>query len=217
MKLSKIQIIVLVILFYIQINKTTQPFIPDLSAAEFESRTIAGLHVMLSESPFDQSEPTIESVLNDQTETDAAVNADSTDNNGDQQDTSIEQNNSSESVATKNARLVLLTDPINCAPCRMLELNVISRIKSDEGKKLNWKVGNGEDTSLQILDRNKDYDKFMYYINELNKFTKNGVGIPVMFKVTDAGEIDKASVKMGSMTMKEFGEYYNGLFDQNIN
>lgn len=202
MKLSKIQIIVLALLFYIHINKTSQPFVPDLSAAEFESRTIAGLHVMLSESPFEQSEPTIESLLSEESP---------------QQEGSSEQSNSSETATIINSRLVLLTDPINCGPCRNLEANVISRLKSDEGKNLSWKIGPEDTNNLQILDRNKDFNPFMDYIAELNKFIKNGVGIPVMFKVGPDGKIDQSSVRMGSMTMKEFGDYYNGLFNQNIN
>lgn len=202
MKLSRLQIIILLLLFYIQMNKTSQPFTPDLSAAEFESRTIAGLHVMLSESPFEQSDPTIESLLEDQNL---------------QEETKSAENNSNEIVATTNARLVLLTDPINCAPCRNLEANVISRLKGDEGKSANWKIGTDENNNIQVVDRNKDFDKFMDYIADLNKFIKNGVGIPVMFKVDQDGNIDQSSVRMGSMTMKEFGEYYNGLFNQNAN
>ena len=200
MKLTKIQIIILCALFYLHFNKNPQTFTPDLSAAEFESRTIAGLNVMLSESPFEESEPTIESLL--------------TEDNV-QQESITPENTVSEIVATKNARIVLLTDPVNCGPCRTLDFNVISRIKSDEGKTLKWKVGPDENNSLQLLDRNKSPEEFNKYLTELNKFVKGGVGIPIMFKVDENGDIDQSSVRMGSMTMKEFGEYYNGLFYKN--
>ena len=196
MKLSKIQIFVLILLFVYHFNKQKEVFTPDLSAAEFESRTIAGLNVMLSESPFDQTEPTVESVLNE----DLGVQVEPP-----------EQKQEEVAPVEKKRRLILLTDPINCGPCRTLESLVISRLKGEEGKKLGWSVGVEETNKLQVVDRNKDEEKFLDYLKKLNVFYKNGVGIPVMFIIDEDGNVDKSSINMGSMSMKEFGEYYNGI------
>jgi hypothetical protein len=154
---------------------------------------------MLSESPFEETEPTVESVLNEETEL--------------QQDPQPQQ----EPVVEKKKRLILLTDPINCGPCRSLESLVISRLSADEGKKLGWTVGTDESKMLQVIDRNKAGQQFSEYINKISTIKKTGVGIPLMFVIDEEGNIDESTINMGSMTMLEFSRYYNGIFIKNDN
>lgn len=101
-------------------------------------------------------------------------------------------------------RIVLVTQPRLCAPCRKIDNNIVSVLKNEAHQKSGWKVGNTSDNNLQILDLDSSED-----IKEVERLGLSFLGIPIFFKIKADGTIDENSVHEGEMSYAEFIKYSN--------
>lgn len=184
MKLSKVQVIILIILFFIWKNKSSpNNYVADVSNLNLQSKTVSGLNVLLSD-----------------------INPSEYEN---QYSISKSENNTPKIL---KERLVLLTDSINCAPCIQFERSVLNFLTNQENKSLGWRVGNRSDDHLQIVDINYDRDLFESYVTILSVNGIYDVGTPMLFKITNDNKVQPDAVSYGYITANEFLDYYQAHF-----
>lgn len=86
-------------------------------------------------------------------------------------------------------RVICLTNLKTCAPCIKLE-STMSLFDTDRYQKLGWTKGPERTNMIEIVDINKDMDKFNIYADKLNKFDdKLVLGTPTLIKIDRSGKI----------------------------
>lgn len=180
MKLSKTQIIILIILFFVWKNKNqTNNYVADIASLNRQAKTVSGLNILLSDIQPSEYENQY-SITKTEAQTPKVL----------------------------KERLVLLTDSINCAPCIQFERSVLNFLKNEENKSLGWRVGNRNDDHLQIVDYNYNKELFEYYITVLSVNGIYDVGTPMLFKITNDNKIEADAVSYGYITTEEFLDFY---------
>ena len=51
----------------------------------------------------------------------------------------------------KKVRMILVTDPPNCGPCRDLEKTLLATLRNEQHKKAGWTIGNSDTDTIQVL------------------------------------------------------------------
>lgn len=186
MKLSKFQIIILVVLFFIWKNQNGggidgPNYIADIARLNQEAKVVSGLNILLSDIQPSEYE---------------------------------NQYSESKSTAPKvlKERLVLLTDSVSCAPCIQFERSVLEFLRNDENKALGWRLGERSDDHIQIVDISKNQELFEYYVTVLSVNGIYDIATPMLFKITNENKIDPQAVSYGSITADEFLDYYQEFF-----
>ncbi len=54
-------------------------------------------------------------------------------------------------IKKEGIRMILVTDPVNCVPCRQLDTGLLKILKDDAHKKAGWVLNNTEQATVQIL------------------------------------------------------------------
>lgn len=184
MKLSKVQVIILIILFFIWKNKNSpNNYVADVSNLNLESKAISGLNVLLSDLQPTESQNQY-SVSEEEVDTPKVL----------------------------KERLVLLTDSINCVPCIQFEESVLNFLRNEENKSLGWRVGNKNDDHLQIVDYNYNQDLFEHYVSILDVNGIYDIGTPMLFKITSDNKVQPEAVSYGYITANEFLNFYQTHF-----
>lgn len=103
-------------------------------------------------------------------------------------------------------RAIILTDLTSCSPCINYENNTIKHLRAQNFKDLGWSVGNSTDDIVEIVDINKDPEKFNKYFDELAKsFDKTiSPATPTTIFINKNGEVEL--VKIGGITLSTFLE-----------
>lgn len=86
-------------------------------------------------------------------------------------------------------RVICLTNLKTCAPCIKLE-STMSLFDTNKYQKLGWTKGPERTNMIEIVDINKDMDKFNIYADKLNKFDEKLIlGTPTLIKIDRSGKI----------------------------
>lgn len=96
----------------------------------------------------------------------------------------------------KFPRVVLVTQPRSCVPCRSVEKNIIVALKNDSHKKAGWIVGNTRDCHLQVLDLDSKSD-----VDEIASLGIEIGSIPSFYFIRKSG-VEKTFT--GSMSYKDY-------------
>lgn len=189
MKLSKFQIIAIILLLFYWFNKgggiTPQP--PDLSEAHLSAKVTAGIYVLLDEG--------VKNTSVNRTE--------STETASDPKD-EVEVEHP---FKGRFPRVMLITDSVNCAPCKRVDSNIIQVIKTEKWKKAKWTVG-GPDDAVEIIDVSKDKDKFFDTVNKLSAINDEVDGrTPTFVKFNNKGEV--TDVVVGEISLDQFVKLHN--------
>lgn len=198
MKLSKFQIIAIIILCFLWFN-TKSPISPerhiDLSDENLESRAVSALYVLVDDDLKTTSVKPVESSVTASNPEDEA-----------------EVVPEKEKAEGKFPRVALFTDSVNCAPCRTVEANVIKPLRTDGWLEYGWTTGD-KNSVLEVIDLAKDQDAFFNMVEKYSKLApeklQNKIDgrTPTFVKFNKKGEIVK--VVVGPISLKEFIDLHN--------
>jgi hypothetical protein len=103
-------------------------------------------------------------------------------------------------IKEKRVRTILVTDPVNCRPCKQVEAGLLSVLRSDAYKKSGWVVDNTEDATLQVLDINNPDD-----VKEIERLGLSFVAVPTFIRYnTDDDNLS------GNVSYEEFLKFSIG-------
>lgn len=54
-------------------------------------------------------------------------------------------------IKEKKIRMILVTDPPNCGPCRDVDRTLLATLRNEQHKKAGWTIGNSETDTIQVL------------------------------------------------------------------
>jgi hypothetical protein len=54
-------------------------------------------------------------------------------------------------IKEKRVRMILVTDPPHCGPCRDVERTLLATLRNEQHKKGGWTIGNSENDTIQVL------------------------------------------------------------------
>jgi len=162
------------------------PFIADLSAQELEAKVIAALLVLSDDGPTPIPvvipEVKIITPLEEPRE--------------------VVEIEDLATIPGRRPRVILLTDTKRCSPCVLMDRTIVNVLKQDNFKSAGWTVGRDNINTLEVVDINKDKEKFWEYSTLLSNSNLNyNSTIPVFVRVNKKGVIDKIS---GPMTLEQF-------------
>lgn len=181
MKLTKWQILALVVLiwFYTKggIGPVT-PFVPQLHGADLDAKVLAGMLVLADEAaPSVKPQTTVEPVVEEPVSTPIVFDG-------------------------RRPRSIILTDLVNCGPCRTYD-TVMAKFKSKSFKSRGWDVGTTKDHVIEVVDINKDPDKFQAYFELLAEYDDKIVAVtPTTIFLNKDGTVKE--VVTGVIQVNEF-------------
>lgn len=193
MKLSKIQWLALIVLFFFYFRDNSligpTPFVADLRAEELESKAMAGMLAMHTVGgPSGSPESFI--------------------TQSDSQDDSEVVTPKAEPTGPFRGRLprvILLTDTVRCAPCKVADSEIVQILKNENYKSAGWTVGPEDSHPLQVLDLAKEPGEFWKYANlVVENSEKYSPSTPTFVRVNKNGDIEK--IVIGNISMKAFLE-----------
>lgn len=177
----KLRLFLILILFFIwnkQKTINTDNWQPDMFYSELEAKALGASMTFISDvpvkvvrevTPVETAEPTIyqeEEIMEETLFIDDKFN-----DNG------------------RWPRIICLTNLKTCAPCIRLE-STMSLFDTDRYQKLGWTKGPERTNMIEIVDINKDMDKFNIYADKLNKFDEKLIlGTPTLIKIDRSGKI----------------------------
>lgn len=176
MRLSKFQIIILLLIFwaYTQNAGSILPlpkpnYTPDLQDEDLEAKVLAAMIVIADdhkikesitatiipakEIPQDQPKATIEEV-----EVEPPTQSDPKE---------------VELFPGRYPRAIILTDTVNCGPCRDYERNTVNVFRTKTWQDNGWTIGSSSDNVIEIVDLPKEESKFYEYFDKLTALDKN--------------------------------------------
>lgn len=195
MKLNKFQIIGLLLLIWFYTNSggglVRPPFTPDLSAADLESKVLAGMLVLADDHPVpvvakqlplppiptEEVEPVVVEEVSDPKEI--------------------------ELFPGRYPRAIVLTDTVNCVPCINYDKNTINVFRKPDWQKQGWSIGSETTNMIEIVDLSKDENKFYEYFEKLADFRDTiSPATPTTVFLSADGTVK--DIKIGSISHGEF-------------
>lgn len=103
-------------------------------------------------------------------------------------------------------RAIVLTDLTSCSPCINYENNTIKHLRAQNFKDLGWSVGNSPNDIVEVVDINKDPEKFDKYFTELATSVDKTISpaTPTTIFINKNGEVEL--IKVGGITLSTFLE-----------
>lgn len=217
--MRKLIIILIVLLLFVP-SKTKTFTEPDMSNEQLEAVAIAALMCIVQEpsvlpSPPDNKPDTVKeckcnngkiSYDGGTSFTDCTCKAGLTNcgckNSNASGDTIQEPEPSVKKVDGRKLRVILVTQPKTCAPCRNVDKNIVEVLKNDFHKRSGWEVSNSNRANLQVLDLSNQED-----IKIIDELGLDFSVIPTFFKVDKNGNIDDSMTKEGDMSYGDFVKF----------
>lgn len=98
-------------------------------------------------------------------------------------------------IKKKGKRTILVTDPINCQPCRQLDSGLLSILRNKDHQSVGWVLNDTEDATLQVLDINKPED-----VAEIERLGLSVSVVPTFIRYGD----DQQESLSGAISYEEF-------------
>lgn len=105
-----------------------------------------------------------------------------------------------ESDKKKKVRMILVTDPPNCGPCRDVDRTLLATLRNEQHKKAGWTIGNSETDTIQVLSLSNPEEAKIIEELELSYFA-----IPAFVRY---GSDDENLV--GNVSYETFLRYFHG-------
>lgn len=105
-----------------------------------------------------------------------------------------------ESDKKKKVRMILVTDPPNCGPCRDVDRTLLATLRNEQHKKGGWTVGSSENDTIQVLSLSNPEERKI--IDELEL---DYLAIPAFIRY---GSEDENLV--GNVSYETFLRYFHG-------
>jgi hypothetical protein len=103
-------------------------------------------------------------------------------------------------IKEKKVRMILVTDPPNCGPCRDVDRTLLATLRNEQHKKAGWTIGNSETDTIQVLSLSNPEEAKIIEELELSYFA-----IPAFVRY---GSDDENLV--GNVSYETFLRYFHG-------
>jgi hypothetical protein len=103
-------------------------------------------------------------------------------------------------IKKKGKRTILVTDPINCQPCRQVDSGLLSILRNKQHQSVGWVINNTEDATLQVLNINDPKD-----VAEIERLGLDFTVVPTFIRYNSEGE----SIS-GNISYEEFLRFSEG-------
>lgn len=197
MKITKLQIVILLLVFWAytrgggSILPLPKPdYIADLRDEDLDSKVLAAMFVLA-----DDHKPTAP-IIEVAKETPKAI--EETQELPPQSD--IKE---SELFPGRYPRSIILTDTINCGPCREYDRTTVNIFRTKSWQDGGWTVGAESDKVIEIVDLSKEEDKFYDYFDKLSIIRKDiSPSTPTTVFINADGTVK--DIKIGRISHSEF-------------
>lgn len=190
MKLSKFQIIVLLLLVWFYTNSKgggliPTPFVPQLEGADLEAKVLAAMIVIADDHkpkvlPTVVKDAPIEEVLPEQSAVDEV-----------------------ELFPGRYPRAIVLTNTVSCPPCKDYDRTTINIFRTKTWQDSGWSIGSEATNVIEIVDLSKEEDKFYDYFEKLSNVRKDiSPSTPTTVFINADGSVK--DVRIGKILHNEF-------------
>jgi hypothetical protein len=193
MKLSKFQIIVLLLVVWFYTNSRgggliPTPFVPQLEAADLEAKVLAAMVVLADDH---KPAPVLPTVVKEAAPIEDEVLP---------EQTSIEE---AELFPGRYPRAIVLTNSISCPPCTDYDRSTISIFRTKTWQDNGWSVGSEAANMVEIVDLTKEEDKFYDYFDKLSSVRKDiSPSTPTTIFINMDGTV--RDIRIGKISHSEF-------------
>ncbi len=184
----KLKLLFIIILFFIwnkqrTVNTDNSNWQPDMFYAELEAKALGASMTFVNDLPIKNVVESVVASTEEEIMDETILIDDKFDENG------------------RWPRIICLTNLKTCSPCVELE-STMSLFDKDKYQKLGWTKGRENTNMIEIVDINKDMDKFNIYADKLHKFNEKLIlGTPTLIKINNSGEI--CGYVSGARTFRE--------------
>lgn len=98
-------------------------------------------------------------------------------------------------------RAIVLTDSKNCAPCKDYKRNTLDTFTRGEWEKSGWTMGPDKDKMIEVVDIS-DEKKFYEYFDKLNTIKETEPSVPTTIFLDYNGKV--IHIKFGKISFTEF-------------
>jgi hypothetical protein len=198
MKLSKFQIIVLLLVVWFYTNSRgggliPTPFVPQLEAADLEAKVLAAMVVLADDHKPAPALPTVAKEV--VPETPKPIEDEVL-----PEQTSIEE---AELFPGRYPRAIILTNTVSCPPCRDYDRTTVNIFRTKTWQDSGWSIGSEATNVIEIVDLSKEEDKFYDYFEKLSSVRKDiSPSTPTTVFINVDGSVK--DVRIGKILHNEF-------------
>lgn len=198
MKITKLQIVILLFVFWAYTNwgsgilPLPKPnYTPDLRDEDLEAKVLAAM-IVVADDHKPQALPVVKDVVAEQPK--------AIEETEEPPQSSIEE---VELFPGRYPRAIILTDMVNCGPCRDYDRTTVNIFRTKTWQDNGWTVGADPDKVIEIVDLSKEENKFYDYFDKLATIRKNiSPSTPTTVFINADGTVK--DIKIGKISHNEF-------------